>query len=1137
MDKKYLLPIILTTLLSLVDRQAQAMDTVILQLRWDHQFQFAGYYAAEWQGYYRYNGIDVDIRSAIEADGTIISATEAVAENRADFGIGAADILVALDHGNPLRILASIFQKSAVAFFAAEAVKLNHPSDLVDLRVSRRPGDMVDVEMQAMLLAEGIDPELVETYPFDQRSGYFEQMKAGKIDVVPGYIIGTPHAAMKEGMELARLRPIDYGVDFYGDSLFTSAALIAENPELVERFKEASLQGWKYALEHPQEIADRIVATFTPRFPIRNYASFVRFQIEPVRELMLHQMVKVGNINPARWARMHETLKALNMVENEFTPEKVIFDPALFRKARQEQLQLALLVAGVLLSSIVAGGMLWIIALRRSVGERTQALLLQKEQYRELIEKSPAIIYSFVPGHGGIYYSPQVNLLGYTPGELTANPMIWHESIHPDDLPAVNHVIEGGKTGELTEVHYRICHRNGHWLWFLDRTYSRRRYDGQVTINGVVLDITATKKAEEALRASERKWRHILVNTPQLGIILDPQGSIVFANEHFLRVTGWKQEEILGRDWFDLFIPEKIRTNIKTIFRDTVHSGDMLDFSNYENTILTKSGALIDVSWSNLLAMDDAGKIANVTSLGIDLTERKEHENFLERINTDLKLAQRIASIGFWSLDPEIGIPQWSEEVYRIFERDRSEGPLPVTEFKSICRGKWWTRVHTAVEGAIQDGTSYDIELKVALPSGRQKWIHALGEPEPEKGPKGYKLRGTIQDITEMKLADEALRHSQKSDAIGTLAGGIAHEFNNMLGVILGNAELAEATIPEHDPVAENLRDIKKASLHARDVVSRLLKVARKRSESRTPIEIRSTIEDSLTLLRKTIPTSVEIMTDFTCTHERVMADPTEISQVLINLCTNAIHAMPKGQGLLQIRLAATTITSPAAARFDGLGPGEYADLTVVDDGHGIPEEILHRVFDPYFTTKDIDKGLGMGLAVVQGIVKKCGGAITIASDLDTGTTVRVLLPLTEETMQPAAQQTPSHGGQERILVVDDEPDIVVMITQLLEHSGYDVVAKNSSVEALKTFHIDPEDFDLVLTDMAMPIMTGEELAKQIKEIRPDIPIILITGYSDYVDSERAAKLNIADFLMKPVTRADLNKSIRKALDAGRKHH
>lgn len=422
-------------------------------------------------------------------------------------------------------------------------------------------------------------------------------------------------------------------------------------------------------------------------------------------------------------------------------------------------------------------------------------------------------------------------------------------------------------------------------------------------------------------------------------------------------------------------------------------------------------------------------------------------------------------------------------------------------------------------------------EYRLRRPDGKICWVRSHGSAYLQ--PDGHIIAfGTTNDITEHKQTEEKLRQSYKMEAIGTLTGGIAHEFNNMLGIILGNSELALDDLPKWNPVTEYLEEIKIASLRARDVVKKLLKVARKSSKSRQPILISDVIKEAVSLLRRTIPSTIDIRPNILCRAEMILSDSTEINQIMINLCTNAVHAMGEKTGVLEIGLELVNLDHTTSDRYEDLQPGDYVRLTVRDTGEGISPDIMNRIFDPYFTTKDVDKGLGMGLAVVHGIVKEHNGAIAIKSEVGKGTTVEVLFPLIDalpESFAPKTDTLPT--GTERILLIDDETSMIKIIKQIIERSGYEVVAIASSLEALALFKADPFQFDLVVTDMAMPDMPGDWLAQEIFRIRPDTPIILCTGHSDRMDEQRAKELGIKAFIMKPLTQKDLAKIIRQVLD------
>ena len=524
---------------------------------------------------------------------------------------------------------------------------------------------------------------------------------------------------------------------------------------------------------------------------------------------------------------------------------------------------------------------------------------------------------------------------------------------------------------------------------------------------------------------------------------------------------------------------------------------------------------------------------------------RKRAEETLRESEERFKfLAEKMADI-IWTVNRDFQTTYVSPSIEKILgftPEERKRQPLEeMITLESLNRVQmmFLEELRRDEAGNADPDRSVTIEVEYYRKDGSTVWMENIVKAMRDNSGAIDGLYGVSRDITERKIAEEEktklqsqLQQVQKMESMGTLAGGIAHDFNNMLGIIVGNTQLAMDDVPEWNPARHNLEEIRTASIRARDVVKQILAFSRQSPQEMKPVRISPIIKESLKLLRSSIPTTIEIHQNISSESDTVRSDPTQINQVLINLCTNAIHAMGEKGGVLEVSLEHIFLDAVSATHYHDLSSGKYVRLTVNDTGHGINPKILKRIFDPYFTTKGIGEGSGMGLSVVHGIIKSHGGAISVSSEPGKGTVFHVLFPCIEDEAEPKvdiALEIP--GGNERVLFVDDEKAMVDAIQAMIERLGYKVTARTSSIEGLEAFRTNPDRFDLVITDFTMPNMTGMELAKELFKLRSDIPIILCTGYSEHINEDKAERSGIRAFVVKPVVLDEIANTIRKVLD------
>lgn len=427
-------------------------------------------------------------------------------------------------------------------------------------------------------------------------------------------------------------------------------------------------------------------------------------------------------------------------------------------------------------------------------------------------------------------------------------------------------------------------------------------------------------------------------------------------------------------------------------------------------------------------------------------------------------------------------------------------------------------------KGLKKDGTIIDIEVL-------ENYIVYQGKPA---------VQGILIDITERKQFDEEkrqleaqLQHVQKMESLGRLAGGIAHDFNNILSAVIGYAELTLNEVRKESKVAANLEQILAASNRAKDMIKQILIFSRKSEQERKPIMLADVVSETLKLMRSILPTTIEIRQHLEVGLSPIMADASEMHQVIMNLCANASYAMRDKGGVLEVVLKEIEVGSEIIERI-ALHSGRYQQLTISDTGHGIPEEIKSRIFEPYYSTKKVGEGTGMGLAVVHGIIKSHEGEITVYSEPEKGTSFRIFLPVSDQQVVKAPvieRKKMLPRGSELILFIDDEPQLAELGKDMLELLGYKVIIRTCAIEAMEIFRKSPDQFNLIISDQTMPKMTGVQLANEVRKINPDIPVIVCSGFSETINEENYSSQGINAFIMKPIVRSDLAWIVRQVLD------
>ncbi len=637
---------------------------------------------------------------------------------------------------------------------------------------------------------------------------------------------------------------------------------------------------------------------------------------------------------------------------------------------------------------------------------------------------------------------------------------------------------------------------------------------------------------EAMLRQSEQRHRSILQTAMDGILFLDNRGRFLEVNETYCRMSGYSMQELLTMSIADV---ESLETASDTAahIKKVIAQGE----DRFESKHRRKDGSIYDVEVSVQYRPSDGGQLVVFLQ---DITERKRAEEALRRSEKDLRESQRIAHVGSWRLDVKTNQVVWTEELYYMYGFDPSLPPPPYTEHMKLFTPESWERLSTALACTRDTGIPYTLELETVRKDGSNGWLWVRGEADVDPAGKTVELWGAAQDITERKQAEAEreklqaqLTQAQKMESVGRLAGGVAHDFNNMLGVILGHTEMAlEKTYPE-SPIHAGLQAIHQAAQRSAALTRQLLAFASKQTVAPRVIDINDAVEGMLKMLRRLIGEDIDLLWRPGANLPRVKVDPAQIDQLLANLCVNARDAI-NGVGKITIETDTKTLDEANCADHLGSLPGEYLLLEVSDDGSGMDQETLSHIFEPFFTTKEQGKGTGLGLASVFGMVKQNNGFIDVESEPGQGTTFKIYMPaiaLKSAGVTEKASELPAERGSETILLVEDEPAILQMTTMMLTRLGYTVVAAATPGEAIRLALAYRGKIDLLMTDVVMPEMNGRDLAVNLLSHYPDLKRLFMSGYTADIIANQGVLDEGVHFIQKPFSMKDLGGKLRETLD------
>ncbi len=761
-----------------------------------------------------------------------------------------------------------------------------------------------------------------------------------------------------------------------------------------------------------------------------------------------------------------------------------------------------------------------------------QSIKDSEEKFRELAEMLPETIFELdLKGRLTFVNQKAFDLFGYSVKDFSNGINVIDLLVEADQekaLTNIGRIIRGENLG-FTE--YEVKKKDGTTFPAKFHSSAITKNDVPIGIRGFLIDVTQEKRTQEILIQSEKRYRGLFEKSKDAILIIRDR-QFIDCNQATVDMLGYDSKEQLL-----LTHPSKLSPPTQPDGKDSyTKANEMMDTAvkngshrfEWDHTRADGSVFPVEVLLTTIPREDGDHEIHTIWR---DITERKKAETALHESERHQRAILEA------NPDPMIvynlkGHPQYLNPAFtKIFgwtltELKGKKIPFVPEDQKKISSDQ--------INKIFTQGRPVSFETKRLTKDGRilDIIISAAVDKDDNGDPMGMIVN--LTDITSQKKLEIQYKHAQKMEAIGTLAGGIAHDFNNILSGIFGYSQLARRDINHPEKGQKHIDQIIKGAKRASDLVQQILTFSRQSEYQKMSLGLHLVVKESIKLLRPTLPSTIKINTEIH-TKEAVQADPTKMHQVIINLCTNAYHAMSDSGGTLTISLSEVEIFHPKHLKEKNVCPGNYLRLEVTDTGHGMDEKVLNKAFDPYFTTKQIGKGTGFGLSLVHAIVEEHGGFLDVQSEPGKGSSFYIYLPVIEEKTQPPDTQkddTNRLDGNESIMVVDDEEAIRLVTQEVLEHYGYQVHLYENGLDAYKDFVKNPRHFDLIVSDMTMPEMTGDKLARKMLTIRPALPIILCTGFTENFSEDQACDIGIKKFLYKPISNIDLVRSIRDVLDS-----